>query len=61
MRCPHPGCNGRLDVRSTRDAGRPGRTLRYRKCRACGRSYPTIETTLSIRAIPATSAKTQKL
>lgn len=52
MKCPN--CpSGRLACRSTRDTDRPGRTLRYRKCAACGARYPTIETVLQISTIPA--------
>ena len=52
MNCPK--ClTGRLECKSTRSE-KPGRALRYRRCDACGAAFPTIETVLQIRAIPAT-------
>jgi transcriptional regulator NrdR family protein len=57
MKCP--ACRGRLEAKSTRDTDQPGRTLRYRKCRSCGKSYPTIETVLAFRAIPKPAQVTE--
>ena len=52
MKCP--ACLiGRLAVRSTPGSDKPGRTVRYRKCRRCGRSYPTLEVVLAIHATPS--------
>lgn len=44
IECPRCGCK---DVPVQRTVRQPmGKTLRYRKCRHCGRSFATIERTV---------------
>lgn len=59
MKCPTPGCRGRLACCSTRESDRAGRTLRYRKCPRCGTNFPTLETVLSINPIPTRTEPAQ--